>query len=139
MTPAETRRWAIDASALLAHLLAEEGGERVREALANDGAVMSAVNWAETLTKFAAEGHDPDEVAKRLLSDSLLSDALEIVPLTADDGSRIARLRPLTRHLGLSIADRACLSLAGRLTMPVLTTDRAWSELNIDVDVHVAR
>jgi hypothetical protein len=30
-------------------------------------------------------------------------------------------------YLGLSLADRACLALAQRLELPVVTTDRAWA------------
>lgn len=58
--------FALDASGLLAHLLAEPGGEVVRDALAEQAAVMSAVNWAEVLSRLASAGADPDEVAQRL-------------------------------------------------------------------------
>jgi ribonuclease VapC len=68
-----------------------------------------------------------------------VGDALTIVALDADDGPAIARLRQPTRHLGLSLADRACLALAQRLELPVLTTDRAWEQLDLAVDVRLAR
>ena len=68
-----------------------------------------------------------------------LGDVLTIVALTADDGPAIARLRPTTRHLGLSLADRGCLALAQRLELPVVTTDRAWVQLRIGVEIRLAR
>lgn len=131
--------FVLDASALLAHLLAEPGGDVVRDSLAEQAAVMSAVNWAEVLSRLASAGADPAEVAGRLASEASLGDVLMVVALTGDDGPAIARLRPTTRHLGLSLADRACLALAQRLGLPVLTTDRAWAQLQIGVEIHLAR
>jgi len=52
----------LDASALIALLHAEPGSDAVLNAIA-DGAAMSVVNWAETLSKVAADGDDPQTVA----------------------------------------------------------------------------
>jgi len=100
---------------------------------------MSAVNWAEVLSRLASAGADPDEVSQRLASEAEMGDVLTVVALTGSDGPAIARLRPTTRHLGLSLADRACLALAQRLGLPVLTTDRAWAQLQIGVEIRLAR
>ena len=131
--------FVLDASALLAHLLAEPGGDVVRDTLAEHAAVMSAVNWAEVLSRLASAGADPYEVAQRLASEAALGDVLTVISLEGSDGPAIARLRPTTRHLGLSLADRACLALAQRLELPVLTTDRAWAQLQIDLEIRLAR
>lgn len=64
---------------------------------------------------------------------------LTVIALEDSGGPAIARLRAATRHLGLSLADRACLALAQRLKLPVLTTDRAWAQLQIDVEIRLAR
>jgi PIN domain nuclease of toxin-antitoxin system len=50
-----------------------------------------------------------------------------------------AELWRSTRHLSLSLGDRACLALAGRLDLPALTADRAWVELDVGVDVRAIR
>lgn len=39
-----------------------------------------------------------------------------------------AALRPLTKPFGLSLGDRACLALAQRLGVPVLTSDRRMAD-----------
>ncbi|MEB3338407.1 MAG: hypothetical protein VKJ46_13150 [Leptolyngbyaceae bacterium] len=52
----------LDASALLAYLQGEIGASVVATFLIQ-GAVMSSVNWAETLSKLAQRGQDPDIVA----------------------------------------------------------------------------
>jgi len=131
--------FVLDASALLAHLLAEPGGDVVRDTLAEHAAVMSAVNWAEVLSRLASAGADPYEVAQRVASEAALGDVLTVVALTGSDGPAIAGLRPTTRHLGLSLADRACLALAQRLGLPVVTTDRAWAQLQIGVEIRLVR
>jgi PIN domain nuclease of toxin-antitoxin system len=51
----------------------------------------------------------------------------------------IADLRRPTSHLGLSLADRACLALALRLGLPIVTADRAWAELELAVQVQTIR
>jgi PIN domain nuclease of toxin-antitoxin system len=57
----------------------------------------------------------------------------------ADLAHRTGRLWPVTAHLGLSLADRACLALAMREGLPVLTGDRAWATLDLGVDVVLIR
>jgi ribonuclease VapC len=125
----------LDASALIAFLHNEPGAEAVVDAITATAAI-SVVNWAETLSKVAADGDDPQQVADSLqTSDS----PLILEPLTDADCVEIARLRPLTKAHGLSIADRACLALAKRLEIPVVTADRDWADLNLGTTVQLIR
>lgn len=120
----------LDASALLAHLNEEEGSPIVREVLAT-GAAISVVNWAEVLSKLAERGEDPALAAAEMEAADLIGSVIRIVPVDEADAVEIARLRPMTRNLGLSLADRACIALAKRLRLPIVTADRAWAELSI--------
>ena len=71
----------LDASALIAFLHNEPGAEAVVDAITATAAV-SVVNWAETLSKVAADGDDPQQVADSLqTSDS----PLILEPLTDAD------------------------------------------------------
>jgi PIN domain nuclease of toxin-antitoxin system len=125
----------LDASALIAFLHYEPGAEAVVDAITATAAI-SVVNWAETLSKVAADGDDPQQVADSLqTSDS----PLILEPLTDADCVEIARLRPLTKAHGLSIADRACLALAKRLEIPDVTADRDWADLNLGTTVQLIR
>jgi len=128
----------LDASALLAYLGEEPGADRVADAIAA-GVAMSTVNIAETLSTLAGRGHDASQVTKDLVDRGLLDGAITIEPLTLADAVEIARLRPLTRDAGLSLADRACLALAGRLSAPALTADQAWIGLDHGVEVRLVR
>lgn len=125
----------LDASALIAFLHDEPGTDAVVAALATSAA-MSVVNWAEALSKIAADGSDPQQVADSLQSND---SPLQLEPLTEADCVAIARLRPLTRAHGLSLADRACLALAQRLDLPVVTADREWTNLALGIRVQLIR
>jgi ribonuclease VapC len=48
-------------------------------------------------------------------------------------------MRPLTKAQGLSLADRACLALARRLDIPVITADREWAGLDLDITIRLIR
>lgn len=125
----------LDASALIAFLHDEPGADAVVDALAATAAV-SVVNWAEALSKVAADGDDPQQVANSFQTND---GTLIREPLTDADCLEIARLRPLTRTHGLSLADRACLALARRLDLPALTADRDWVDLDLGITVELIR
>lgn len=123
---------ALDASAALAYLFGESGAERVAELLTDS--CMSTVNLAEVIGRFARDGHDPREVLKRIAESPI-----ELVPFLAEDAALAAGLVPTTRHLGLSLGDRACLALGRARRIPVCTADRAWLAAGLDVRVEVIR
>lgn len=128
----------LDASALMALLHGEAGASVVVEAIAA-GAAISVVNVAEVLSKLADVGKDPEQASHELRQAAGEGGALSVQPLTDADCVELARLRPMTRTLGLSLADRACLALAARLTVPVLTADRSWAEADVEVEVRLIR
>jgi len=64
---------------------------------------------------------------------------LVILPFTVEEAEYAGRLWQQTRQLGLSLGDRACLSLGHNLQAPVLTADRAWTTLDLPVIIHLLR
>ena len=128
----------LDASALLALAYAEAGNDRVQRAIVR-GALISVVNWAEGLSSMAERGEQVDNAARRLRSLIDGIGTLRVMPFAENDAEAAARLRLATRHLGLSLADRACLALGRLYRLPVLTTDRAWRSLHISVRIEVIR
>ncbi len=64
---------------------------------------------------------------------------MQVEPFLAVDGERAGQLWPHTRHQGLSLGDRACLSLGLRLGLTVVTCDRAWAELPLELEVQIVR
>jgi|HubBroStandDraft_6_1064221.scaffolds.fasta_scaffold432084_3 ribonuclease VapC len=128
----------LDSSALLAWLHLEPGALIVRAAL-DKKAAMSAVNWAEVLTKLADLGQNPDAVSITLLNSGLFKNDLILWPLDEGFALDTARLRVSTRSTGLSLGDRACIALGQRLRLPILTADRAWKNLRLGVRVRLIR
>jgi ribonuclease VapC len=122
----------LDASALLAYLQDELGGDAVNEVLADS--VISSVNWAEVIQKSLAAGVEVDGML-----DDLQSLGLMVEPFTPEDGEMAGRLWEQTRQAGLSLGDRACLSLGLRLGVPILTCDRVWATLNLSLDIRLIR
>ena len=123
---------ALDASALLAFLFSEPGHEQVAGHLSDS--CMSTVNLAEVLGRFARDGIEPLAVRSRLEATPI-----EFVTFDGDGAARVAALWPRTRHLGLSLGDRACLALAVSRAIPALTADTTWRDLELGVPIHVVR
>jgi ribonuclease VapC len=124
--------WVLDASALLALLNGESGSERVAEVLPDAG--IASVNFSEVVAKLADEGRDESEIRSYL--DAL---GLEIVEFNVELAYQAGFLRPLTRSIGLSFVDRACLALAASLGVPALTCDRVWTTLSLGVSIELIR
>jgi len=123
---------ALDASALLAYLQDEPGSHAVEAVLADSA--MSSVNWAEVVQKSIAAG-----IAVNGMLDDLAALGLAILPFTPEEAEIAGRLWMQTRKHGLSLGDRACLSLGLKLNIPVLTTDRVWTKLGLPLEIRVVR
>ncbi|HZQ37308.1 MAG TPA: type II toxin-antitoxin system VapC family toxin [Dehalococcoidia bacterium] len=123
----------LDASALLTILLAERGAQRTLEA-ARRGAAMGTVNLTEVAARMRETGASDDEIREQIAKFGL-----EIIPFDEELAYQTGFLRPLTRHLGLSLGARACLALGMRLGLPVLTADAAWAGLQLGIPIEVVR
>ncbi len=122
----------LDASALLALLHNEPGAAHVNDAI--DGGIVSAVNWSEVVQKSLHRGVNVDGMLEEFSEVGLV-----VEPFTAELAESAARLWEATKHQGLSLADRACLALALERKEPVLTADRTWGDLELQVDIQLLR
>jgi PIN domain nuclease of toxin-antitoxin system len=122
----------LDASAILALLNDESGAGMVQELL--PVAVVSAVNYAEVVTRLSLLGMPENEIRQAL---HILG--LTIIPFDEDLAFRTGALAPITRQSGLSLGDRACLALAHKTGYSAITSDKVWQDLNVEVDVKVIR
>lgn len=122
----------LDASALLAYLFGEPGHERVEPQLTKS--CISTVNLSEVIGRIVRDGHDATEVLHRIEESPV-----EAVPFLAEDAALAAAFIPATRPLGLSLGDRACLSLAAARKARAFTADRAWAALDVGLEIEVIR
>ena len=127
-----TTEFVMDASAILALIYGESGHDRVAAALPNSR--ICAVNLAEIVSSMIDEEIPLYDIERRM--GRLLS---KVVDLDRDLAMKAGLLREATRHKGLSLGDRACLALAMRERLPVMTADRAWCDLDLPVEVVLIR
>jgi ribonuclease VapC len=126
-------RIVLDASAILAVINSEPGGQELTpELLAR--AVSSAVNLAEVQTKLVSRGWTPAQAWE-----DATSPVREVLAFDEQQARIAGDLVTQTRHLGLSLGDRACLALGIALKLPVYTAEKLWKKAGVGVRVHVIR
>ena len=128
----------VDASALLALLLAEPGGTIVRsvfERAERDASPcpMTAVNWGEVLYRIA-------QIAGPAAVPSFI-EQLDGMPIMLVDADRDLTVRAamLKASRGMGLADAYCAALALTLGAPLLTCDSDFDELERDGLLEVLR
>lgn len=122
-----------DASALIA-LFAKENSYRLIKKHMKDG-IISSVNIAEVY-KYCIETQGlTEEEAKTLIR---LSD-IRIIDFCPDQALISAKICNKTKAYGISLGDRACIALAMLKNYPILTCDKIWQKLDLDIQFIMAR
>ncbi len=125
-------KYVLDSSIVLAVLFKERLNENALGFL--EGAMMSSVNFAEVETKLLQAGlREADRV------DAVLRLLRSIEPFTSEQARTTGFLYASTKHAGLSLADRACLSLAIHSDAEAITTDRAWGRVSVGCPIQIVR
>jgi ribonuclease VapC len=127
-------RVVLDASAILAVINGEPGSEKLTPNLLAR-AISSTVNLAEVQSKLVSRGWTSEQASW----EDATSPVREIVSFDEEHARIAGDLVIQTRHLGLSLADRACLALGLALRVPVYTADKAWKKLKMSVKIHTIR
>ncbi len=125
-------KWVVDASALLAAIHNEKGGDLVEKNI--DHCVISAVNWSEVLQKLERADINTTQVES-----ALKALGLEVLDFTDEDAHIASKLWKPSKTLGLSLADRACLATGIRLNTKVITADKVWAKMEFDIEVVLIR
>ncbi|MGA6952627.1 MAG: type II toxin-antitoxin system VapC family toxin [Candidatus Sulfotelmatobacter sp.] len=123
----------LDASAILAVIGGEPGAEKLTPDLLAR-AVGSAVNLSEVQAKLVSRGWPSGQAWE-----DATSPVREVLAFDEAQARVAGDLVTQTRHLGLSLGDRACLALGIVLKVPVYTAEKAWKKLKVGVRVHVIR
>jgi ribonuclease VapC len=122
----------LDSSSLLAFIHGEPGGEVVAGVVGE--ALISSVNLAEVVTKLVERTGSLD-----LARAALGMANVDVVDFDGVQAEQAGALVTRTRSRGLSLGDRACLTLAAQEALPVLTADRIWATLKLAVEVRLIR
>jgi PIN domain nuclease of toxin-antitoxin system len=122
-----------DSSALIA-LFAKENGYQLIKTHMKDG-IISSVNIAEVY-KYCIETQNlTEDEAKTLVQ---LSD-IKIIDFCPQQALISAKIIHDTKLHGLSLGDRACIALAILKKHPILTCDKIWQKLDLNVEFIMAR
>ena len=92
------------------------------------------MNWSEVVQKSLARKVNIDG-----MREEFKALGLSIEPFDASQAEIASRLWSSSRKQGMSLGDRACLALAKEMSLPVLTADRAWKQLKLDLDIRILR
>lgn len=131
-TQNQPSRTLLDTTAVLAVFFEERGGERVIPLLS--AASISAVSLAEVVSIAVRKG--AEFVVVRAFLSQL---ALEEVPFTAEHAWIAGSLEPHAKRHNLSLADRACLAVGLALNRTVVTADRKWGGLPLELSLTFIR
>ncbi|SFW25768.1 type II toxin-antitoxin system VapC family toxin [Nitrosovibrio sp. Nv17] len=112
----------IDASAILAAILGEAGGDAVFDLL--DEAIVDTVNVAEVYT-YAVLNELPTEAIDAFFADT----GIAVVSFDPVQAVTAGQLASITRKAGLSLGDRSCLALAKLRHAGVLSANRLWQRV----------
>jgi ribonuclease VapC len=128
--PVSDAETILDASVLIAIFKGERFEEDILEVV--QGAVMSAVNYAEVWSKLRDFGLM--EAPNVVIIFGLLS---RIEPFTEQQARAAADMRRFGKDV--SLGDRACMALAVDLKAEIYTADKAWANFDLGCPVHLIR
>jgi PIN domain nuclease of toxin-antitoxin system len=124
--------YVADASAVLAFARGEPGEKRVGNVRAS--CILSSLNLMECFSKLVRYDIPADQV-RSFLRESFP----RVIPLDRELAEHSAVLHTKLHKLGISYADCACLSLGMQRKATVLTADRTWKQIELDVKVEFIR
>ncbi len=124
--------YVMDASALLALMQGERGGDVVNDLIVEHECVASSVNIVEVGTRLVDKGLAPAQLARTLKELDV-----QTIDFDLEQALLAASLRLATRQAGLSLGDRACLALAQLMNGTAVTSDSAWQDVADIVGVKV--
>lgn len=122
----------LDASAILAVLLAEPGADVVVSYFAE--AIASAATLAEVLSKIESRGLPSQEAYEHIVAFGF-----GIAPVEVVHARIAAKVALAPRELDLSLADRLCIALAIAEDCALLTSDRGIAKFRAGIPIRAFR
>ncbi|ABE05009.1 PIN domain protein [Rickettsia bellii str. RML Mogi] len=120
-----------DASALLALIKNEPTNLKLETFLGN--ICMSSVNISEVASILL------DKISYQECKDIIEPLINSIIAFDQEQSFLAANIKKQTKHLGLSLGDRACIALGLATGYPVYTADKAWAKLQVNCKIILIR
>ncbi len=122
-----------DASAVIALLAKERGYEVIKRHLRN--AIISSVNISEVYKYCIDKQNLTADECRKIMGIS----GIKIIDFDERQALIAADIYPKAKEFELSLGDRACISLAITMNSPILTCDKIWEKVNLDVKFIMVR
>lgn len=122
-----------DSSVLIMLFAKEAGYEIVKQHMKH--AIISSVNIAEVY-KYCMEVQNLTEEDCRTL---IKLSGIKVIEFCEEQALITAKIIKKTKQYGLSLGDRACIALAMLKNYPVLTCDKIWGKVDLDIEFVMAR
>jgi PIN domain nuclease of toxin-antitoxin system len=128
-----TNKIVFDSSALIMLFAKEPGYESIRQYMKY--AIISTINIAEVY-KYCIEVQNlTEEDCKNLIKLS----GIKIIDFCEEQALISAKIIKVTKPYGLSLGDRGCLALGLLNNTPILTCDKIWGKVDLNVEFIMAR
>lgn len=122
-----------DSSALIMLFAKEPGYEVVRQNMKH--AIISTINIAEVY-KYCIEVQNLSEDDCK---DLIKLCGIKIIDFCEEQALISAKIVKNTKQYGLSLGDRGCIALATLKNCPILTCDKIWQKVNLNIEFIMAR
>jgi PIN domain nuclease of toxin-antitoxin system len=122
-----------DSSVLIMLFAKEPGYEKIRGYMRY--AIISSINIAEVY-KYCLEVQNLTEDDCRNL---IKLTGIKIIDFCEEQALITAKIIKQTKQYGLSLGDRACIALAMLKDYQILTCDKIWQKVDLDVEFIMAR
>ena len=126
------KKYIIDSSALLAAIYNENFTFDFEKYLPYS--IMHIVNFSEVVAVLLRDGMQ--ETTARNIAQNNIS---EIFNPTIDEAVLAANIRVKNKEYGISTGDSFCLAAAKLYKYPVITADKIWGKLDIDLEIIYVR
>jgi ribonuclease VapC len=128
----------LDASAVIAFIRKEPGGEIVLARVSNEQSLISSVNLTEVKGKLVGAG---DFTPKQVIAElETLSALIQPIPYSLEQAELGAWWYARKNPYNLSLGDCACLGTAEALGAEILSAEKSWAKLpNLRVKVSLIR
>lgn len=126
------KKYIIDSSAFLASIYEEDSTFDFEKYMPYS--VMHAINVSEVVAVLLRNGMRIS-IAEKIIQNNIS----EILNSNIEEAILAAKIRVENKEHGISTGDSFCLAAAKLNNYPVITTDTAWTRLNIGIEIIYAR
>lgn len=122
-----------DSSALITLFAKEPGYEKVKQNMKH--AIISSINIAEVYKYCFDVQNLIEEDCRNLIKLC----GIKIIDFCEEQALISAKIIKSTKQYGLSLGDRGCIALAILKNCPILTCDKIWQKVDLDLEFIMAR